>query len=47
MKREEQEKRLQRAQKFGLVTNEVLEHKRMERAVKFGVVVEDPTNTTH
>ena len=35
--KEEEEKRLARAQKFGLAVPEVLEQKRMERAVKFGL----------
>jgi hypothetical protein len=36
--KEEDEKRIVRAQKFGLAVPELLEQKRMERAVKFGLV---------
>lgn len=36
-KREEEEKRLARAQKFGLVTEETQQEKLMRRAVKFGL----------
>eukprot|EP00347_Sterkiella_histriomuscorum_P023144 403335780 len=36
--KEEQEKRLARAQKFGLNTSETEEQKRQERAVKFGLI---------
>lgn len=35
--KEENEKRLQRAQKYGLITKDVVEAKRQERAVKFGL----------
>ena len=41
--KEDEEKRLARAQKFGLVVPEYLEQKRMERAVKFGLVSENKT----
>ena len=36
--KEEEEKRLARAQKFGLNTPEIYKQKRMDRAVKFGLV---------
>lgn len=36
--KEEKEKRLARAQKFGIVTKDVEELKRQERAVKFGLI---------
>lgn len=35
-KREEEEKRLQRAEKFGIITPELLEQKRQQRAARFG-----------
>lgn len=39
-KKEEEEKRLQRAQKFGLNTAETIEQKRQMRAVKFGMAAD-------
>ena len=35
---EEKQKKIQRAQKFGLVTKEIEEEKRQERAIKFGLM---------